>query len=291
MLKKRELKRSIIRMIGSGERYGYEIRKLLAAQGESLQLSYLYKTLKEMCSEKLLQSELREGDQGPPRRLYHLTRKGEKALGIIFGEATELIHDFYEEYVASLPPEFFSEKFEMMMHEVYGGRKNVALVISEPLTRLHRLILDRLCARTGGERTYLIKPPHIKTDLGLVALTVLDGGFDEIPMKDKSLDAIVAVDVQDSENLEASCKEFRRVLSNGGILVGCTPFMGLGGAKDPLDVGEFMKKAKYTMSGRPYFDRETVRKALAKTFDYVDVANIAFMTAFVAGLKPIRLVA
>lgn len=290
-MKKRELKRSIIRIVSGGDTYGYEIKKRLAAQGEKLQLSYIYKTLKEMCNEKLLQSELREGDQGPPRRQYHLTPRGEKALGVIFGEATELIHDYYEEYVAGLPPEFFSEKFEMMMHEVYGGRKNVALVISEPLTRLHRLILDKLCTRAGGERTYLIKPPHIKADIDLTSLTVLDGGFEDIPMKDKSLDAIVAVDVQDSENLEASCKEFRRVLRNGGILVGCTPFMGLGGANDPLDVGEFMKKAKYTLSGRPYLDRETVRKAFARTFDYVDVANIAFMTAFVAGLKPIKLVA
>ena len=290
-MKKRELKRGIIRIVSGGDTYGYEIKRRLAAQGEKLQLSYIYKTLKEMCNEKLLQSELREGDQGPPRRQYHLTPGGEQALGVIFGEATELIHDYYEEYVAGLPPAFFSEKFEMMMREVYGGRKNVALVISEPLTRLHRLILDKLCTRSGGERTYLIKPPHIKADLDLTDLTVLDGGFEDIPMKDKSLDAIVAVDVQDSENLEASCKEFRRVLRNGGILVGCTPFMGLGGANDPLDVGEFMKKAKYTLSGRPYLDRETVRKALAKTFDYVDVANIAFMTAFVAGLKPIKLVA
>jgi len=52
-----------------------------------------------------------------------------------------------------------------------------------------------------------------------------------------------------------------------------------------------MKKAKYTLSGRSYLDRETVRKAFARTFDYVDAANIAFMTAFVAGLKPIKLVA
>src|SRR3989442_1255015 len=111
----------------------------------------------------------------------------------------------------------------------------------------------------------LIKPPHIKADLDLTDLTVLDGGFEDIPMKDKSLDAIVAVDVQDSENLEASCKEFRRVLRNGGILVGCTPFMGLGGANDPLDVGEFMKKAKYILSGRPYLDTETVKKAVART--------------------------
>jgi len=289
ILRKRELKRSIIRMIRNGSMYGYEIQKLLLSQGEKLQLSYLYKTLKEMSQEGILRSQLQHGDEGPQRRQYRLTAKGQKELGRIFGEATELVHDYYEEYVASLPPPFFSEKFELMMGEVYGGRKSVALIISEPLTRLHKLILDRLRGRKGGERTYLIKPSHIKVDSQLTDITTLDGNFEDIPMKDMSLDAIVAVDIQDAANLELCCRDLRRVLRSGGIMVACCPFLGLGGAAEPLEVGEYMKKAKYTLSGRPYLDKETLRRALAKNFDYVDIANMSFMTAFVAGLKPIEL--
>ncbi len=290
-MKKRELKRSIIRMIRSGDMYGYEIQRLLASQGEKLQLSYLYKTLKEMSQEGILRSQLQPGEEGPQRRQYRLTAKGQKELGKIFGEATELVHDFYEEYVASLPPQFFSEKFELMMGEAYGGRKSVALIISEPLTRLHKLILDRLRGRKGGERTYLIKPSHITADPQLVDVTTLDGNFEDIPMKDKSLDAIVAVDIQDAANLELCCRELRRVLRTGGIMVACCPFLGLGGAAEPLEVGEYMKRAKYVLSGRPYLNKEIVKEALAKDFDYVDVANMSFMTAFVAGLKPIQLAA
>ena len=288
-MKKRELKRSIIRMVRNREMYGYEMRGLLASQGEKIQLSYLYKTLKEMCEEGLLQSRRRAGEHGPQRRQYHLTEQGSKELGKIFGEATELIHDFYEDYAANLPPRFFLEKFQMMIREMYGGRDVVAMLISEPLAHVqHRKILEELCGRPGAKRTYLIKPAHFKSDTELPNLTVLDGDFEDIPLKEKSLDAIMVVDIQDAENLRTSCKEFRRVLKSGGIMCGCAPFMGLGGANDPLEVGEFMKKMKRSLTGEDYLDKETIKKALRETFDYVDIANMSFLTAFISGLKPIR---
>ncbi len=290
-MKKRELKRSIIRMIRNGEMYGYDIRRQLSDRGEKPQLSYLYKTLKEMSDEGLLQSQLRKGDLGPQRRQYRLTPKGKKELGKIFGEATELVHDFYEDYVANLPSKYFSERLHMMMDLAYTGRKAVGFIISEQMTPLHRLILDRLCGRIGAERTYLIKPSNVISNLEMPNLTVLEGSFEDIPMKESSLDAVVLVDIQDAANLELSCREFRRVLKRGGIMIACTPFMGLGDPSEPLEVGEFMKRAKYLHSGRPYLDKEMVRKTLAKNFDYVDVANMSFMTAFVAGLKPIQLTA
>lgn len=290
-MKKRELKRSIVRLIRGGELYGYEIRKILLSEGEKIQLSYLYKTLKEMCDEKLLESELSSGDHGPQTRKYRLTRQGREELGRVFGEATELIHDFYEDYVAKLPPRFFSEKFDMMMREAYGGRKSAALVTSEPLTQLHRRILHGLCGRSGAVSTFLIRSASIRAEPQIQGLRVLDGTMEDIPMKDQSLDAIVVVDLQDSMNLKACCRELRRVLKRGGLMFGCSPFIGLGGEYDPLEVGEFMKRTKYEMMGRAYLDKETVKKELAATFDYVDVANLAFMTAFVAGLKPIQLAA
>lgn len=46
--------------------YGYEIQKLLAAHGDKIQLSHLYKILKEMCGEDLLESQLREGEAQCP---------------------------------------------------------------------------------------------------------------------------------------------------------------------------------------------------------------------------------
>ena len=286
-MKKRELKRAIIRTIRSRELYGYELRKILASQGVKLQLSYIYKTLKEMSDEGFLESDLRRGGYGPQRRLYRLTEQGRRELGKIFGEAQELIHDFYEEYVSNLPPAFFSDRFRMMMREVYGGRESMALVISEPLTYIHRELLETMCLRAGGKRTYLVKPSSIRAEVDFPNLTVLEGSLDDIPLKEKSLDALVVVDIQDAVNLVTCCREFRRVLKSGSVLFGCAPFMGLGDVIDPLEVGEFMKKMKYSLTGRPYLDKETIKKALGENFDYVDIASIGFLTAFISGFRSI----
>ncbi len=275
-------------MIRSGDVYGYEMQKILAARGEKIQLSHLYKTLKEMCDEGFLESRLQKGEHGPQTRQYRLTEKGKGELGKIFGEATELIHDFYEEYVSNLPPQFFTERFQKMMRDLFSGREAAAMVISEPLTFLHRELLEGICVRPGAKFTYLIKPSHIKADVDMPNLTVLNGIFDDLPVKENSLDAVVVVDIQDALPLKACCREFRRVLKSGGTMFGCAPFMGLGGTSDPLDVGEFMKRVKFSSSGKPYLDRETLKKALGETFDYVDVASMAYVTGFVAGRKPIR---
>jgi hypothetical protein len=49
-----------------------------------------------------------------------------------------------------------------------------------------------------------------------------------------------------------------------------------------------MKKMKQDLRGQPYRDKESVRKALAQHFDYVDVTGMGFMTAFLTGLRPIQ---
>ena len=174
-----------------------------------------------------------------------------------------------------------------MMRQVYGGRKAVALVTSEALTRLHLEVLDGVCRRPGAERTYLIKPPGTKADVDFANLTIMDGTFDDIPLKEQSLDAMVVVDIQDAARLRASCREFRRVLRNGGLMCGCSPFLGWGAESDPLDLGEFMKKMKYLATGKPYHTKEAIRKALAESFDSVDVAGMSFLTAFVSAVAPI----
>ncbi len=267
--------------------YGYQLHKTLQSQGEPVQLSYLYKTLKEMCEEGLLESHVQRGQSGPRTRQYRLGSKGRHVLSKIFGDATELVHEFYEDYLSRLPPESFGERFHRMMKEVYDGRDRVAFVSSGPLTKLHRELLDGLCARSGAQRTYLIKPPDLKMDVGMPGLEIQDGTFEDLPFRDKSVDAMLVVDIQDAVRLRSCSAEFRRVLKEGGIVSCCAAFLSLGAETDPLEVGEFMKKMRRVLPGKPYLGKRAIQEALAKDFDYVDVASMLFFTAFVAGLKPV----
>jgi len=287
-MRKRELKRAIVRIVWDREVYGYELRGLLAAGGTTVQLSYLYTLLKEMTQDGLLESRVASGDRGPAKRMYRLAPKGRRELGHVFGEATELIHEAYEDYVSRLPRHAFADRFHEMMGHVYGKRASVAFVISEPLTHLHRDLLETLCSRPTGKRTYLVKPPGMRVDIIHPGLTVLDGTFDDIPLKDASLDGMIVVDIQDAHNMKRCCAEFRRVLRDGGVMCACAPFLGLTGEGEPIELGEFMKKMKQDLRGQPYRDKESVRKALAQHFDYVDVTGMGFMTAFLTGLRPIE---
>ena len=241
-----------------------------------------------MCDDGLLEPRAEPGRGGPQRRAYRLSEKGERELGQIFDEATDLIHTMYEDYVTSLPPEFFGERFRNMIKEVCTDRDDVAMVLSQSLTPLHRQILEGARRRDGAKRTYLIKPPKVEVDADLPKLNVLDGTFDDIPLKDESLDGMIAVDVQDATNLPRTIREFRRVLRAGGVIFACSPFMGLGGVNDPLEVGEFMKQMRCKWTGRPYLSKDAIRDAFAGTFDYVDIGNLGFLTGFISGLKPIR---
>src|SRR2546422_8780165 len=125
------------------------------------------------------------------------------------------------------------------------------MIIATHLTWIHREILEGMVARPGPRHSYLIKPAGLEARADYPGLTVLDGGFDDIPLKDESLDALIAVDIQDALNLKRSCREFRRALKSRGVVFGWAPFMGLGGTTDPLGVGEVMKKMKWCWSGSP----------------------------------------
>jgi len=98
---------------------------------------------------------------------------------------------------------------------------------------------------------------------------------------------MLVVDIQDAVRLRSCSAEFRRVLKDGGIVSCCAAFLGLGAETDPLEVGEFMKKMRRVLPGKVYLDKRAIQEALAKDFDYVDVASMLYFTAFVAGLKPL----
>src|SRR5438046_3491350 len=135
-MRKRELKRAIIRIVWDREVYGYELRGLLAAGGTTVQLSYLYALLKEMTQDGLLESRVASGNRGPAKRMYRLAPKGRRELGHVFGEATELIHEAYEDYVSRLPRHAFAHRLHERFGHGFGKAASVALGLAEHCAQL-----------------------------------------------------------------------------------------------------------------------------------------------------------
>src|SRR5471030_209771 len=66
------------------ELYGYEIAKAMKLEGESEPLfkqGAIYPVLRSLAASGLLNSRVEPSEVGPPRRYYHITDEGRRALG------------------------------------------------------------------------------------------------------------------------------------------------------------------------------------------------------------------
>lgn len=74
---------AILRLLESGEKYGYELVKLLDRQSNgvlAMGQSTLYPMLYNLEAKGLVASRIEKSDNGRPRKYYRLTDKGKRKL-------------------------------------------------------------------------------------------------------------------------------------------------------------------------------------------------------------------
>jgi len=74
-----DLKQTILKMFRGHDFYGYEVKKKLAHEGIEVHLSRLYRVLNSMFKEELLETRWEKSSIGPMKRMYKLSKKGEKS--------------------------------------------------------------------------------------------------------------------------------------------------------------------------------------------------------------------
>jgi PadR family transcriptional regulator PadR len=80
-LRKGILELAILGALSRGRHYGYSLVRTIAGTGEiDLTEGTIYPILARLAKEGLIQSEWVESSQGPPRKYYTLTLKGEEAF-------------------------------------------------------------------------------------------------------------------------------------------------------------------------------------------------------------------
>lgn len=79
-IKKGVLEFCVLAVIARGERYGYEVVKLLGGHGLVTPEGTIYPLLARLKREGYVTSYWRESAQGGARRYYRITGRGEKAL-------------------------------------------------------------------------------------------------------------------------------------------------------------------------------------------------------------------
>ncbi len=90
-LRKGILELAILGCLHSARHYGYSLVKSIAGEGDvDLTEGTIYPILSRLAKEDLVQSEWVESPQGPPRKYYFLTAKGEEAYKVLHAEFEKL---------------------------------------------------------------------------------------------------------------------------------------------------------------------------------------------------------
>ena len=90
-LRKGILELAILACLSRGRHYGYSLVKTISGDEEiDLTEGTIYPILGRLAKEGLVQSEWVESSQGPPRKYYTLTPKGEEAFRMLEGEFRKL---------------------------------------------------------------------------------------------------------------------------------------------------------------------------------------------------------
>ena len=281
-----ELKTVILRMAGKGEFYGYEIHRKLEQRKVKIGIGRLYSILGEMKNDGFLKDRWEKSESGPRRRVYRIAKKGNIARDEILGEAIKTVHEFYMEYLFSLPREL--SVFNMvsdLLAEKLPKDSNVAYAASRfsgPVMK----IMESLQERFPDGNLYAIHPREANVQLGIDSVALVDGTFEDIPMKDDYLDLLVVTGNIRSDCLDICLKEWQRVLGANGRLAIITPTALLSKYTDPLDIGEFIEQREHPrLDSEDLLDFEILSNEMKKYFDSVDVDKVVHITV-IRGYSP-----
>jgi DNA-binding PadR family transcriptional regulator len=281
-LKTSELRLSILKIVRQTECYGYEIHKRLAAQGIEIDIGRLYKVLMEMLTEGMIGCRWEKSDRGPKKRVYRLGENGGKELDKIFRGAIDTVHEYYSEYLLSLPNRTsVFEAFAKMAAPEVREQCKVAF-FARNTSPIHERILAAVHSRLPACEIYATNPTKVNLNRSFENLTSLHGDYDSIPLREKYVDLLIIEGLPGSQDLSKAVAEWCRVMKEKGRLVIIVPTAIFSKFKDPLSIGDFVEKMEHQTTGEVPGKEETLMLILQNHFQEVEKKQMLQMTFLVA---------
>jgi SAM-dependent methyltransferase len=201
-------------------------------------------------------------------------------------EAIGVVHDFYGDYLAQLPPEEGLLEWERLIAGELQAPKTVIFVISKPsVLPMYRKALERYCREMGRSPVYLISDQVGAFDFRLSNLVIMKGDHTNIPLRNDFADFVVALDPPKPKLTQKAVEEFHRVTKEGGLSV--LGFPNLEEHKDPLSIGAFVERIEYGLADDKQLDAEAIESIFKRHFQKVRTAKILDFTFFI-GSKAIN---
>lgn len=278
-----DLRKIVLRMFGGREFYGYEVHKELASEKIVVSISRLYRVLTEMLRDGLLEGRWEKGQLGPRKRVYMIGEKGRKEREKILLDAIEIVHGFYSEYLLNLPGKanILGTICKLLFSNV--NRKGEIAYISPEYSVMHEKILRGLHDEAPEAKTYYIKPASLTVDLNFDNLWLLNGTYDNIPLRTSFVDLAIVAEVPERNYLKKSLKEWRRILKRDATLAIVAPTILVRKYDDPLSIDNFIEKYEHEASEKgDYMEAQALKTLLQKFFNKVEETEIVHMTIFLA---------
>jgi DNA-binding PadR family transcriptional regulator len=270
-------------MFRGNDFYGYDIHKRLQTEGVEVELSRLYRVLNDMLKEGLLDSRWEKSSSGPRKRMYQIGAMGKKELNKILLDSISTIHSFYGDYLLSIRSkvDVFGKILGFITDDLKGN-ENIAYVCNR-FIGMDQMIVSQIYRKVPEGNVYLIKPSHVEADLILDKLSILDGDYDNIPLRSNHIDRLVSVSLPRKVSFEGSIKEWDRVVNSGGSVAILTPAILLQKYEDPLSIGDFVERYEHEfIEEGEHIEGDYVLNEIKQYFQDVAELNYVHITAILA---------
>jgi DNA-binding PadR family transcriptional regulator len=273
----------ILKMFGDREFHGYEVHKRLTLHNHRIEISRIYRVLNEMLREGLLEGRWEKSRFGPNKKVYRVGGNGRKELDSILSESIRTVHMFYGKYLMNLAPKVnILDDICNPLIEGLGRKGNLGLVTLQ-FSPMIENILRHIRGISPGTRMHLVKPMSLSVDLRLEGLTVIDGTYNDIPLRDKLVDLLIVIDLPPGRSLRTTMKQWHRVLNTKGRLAILTPSILVERHNDPLTIGDFVEKHEHEILEQGQkIDKEVLHNLLNQYFRKVQERQIVHMAIFQA---------
>jgi DNA-binding PadR family transcriptional regulator len=278
-----DLKRKILKMFRYNEFYGYHIHNQLSKEGVEIELSRLYRVLNEMKKAGQLDARWEKSRIGPKKRMYRIGEKGKAELNDILLDAIATVHSFYGDYLLSIRSKI--DVFDLILsrfNDNLNGQEKIAY-LSNRFVGMDRLIINNLSQKVPNGKVHFIKPRSVDVEFSSKNLSIMDGVYNDVPLKPDYLDLLVIVSLPKKEFFDKAVKEWKRVLKSEGRIAILTPSILLQSYEDPLSIGDFVERYEHEfIEEGVHIDYKFVKNELEKYFKKIEKHENVHITTILA---------
>ncbi|MHA2026742.1 MAG: helix-turn-helix transcriptional regulator [Candidatus Thorarchaeota archaeon] len=280
-MKKNELVDKILLTIGFEEIHGYELHKDLLLHGSKISQSRTYSILSDMVTEGLLVVRWEHSTHGPKRKIFSLSETGLEKRNHQLMDSVNSVHRFYMEYLGQQPQESnFFDRIWSTLKVTTPEDARVGILVGH-ITQQLRYLLSLFHNHFSNRHHYLLKNPDIELEEIGKGWLIMDGIYDNIPLKDEHLDLLVTFGFHRNYANPAVVLEWYRMLKKNGTLAVITSSIQTSEPKTPMSLASFIEFHQHQNHG----DHEdwTVFKKLisnhSSKIDVIDMAEICLLQA------------